>query len=145
MADVSRVDYKMAYANGVLVGSLTTAAATTTAVLGTVSGAGKYRDVDMFVNVLAIGGSTATLTVYVDSEFASGTWANLGASQIHTTASHQVVHLTRRVAGTGILTNTDAAVGTIRAIGFSDNLRVRYTITGATSTFNFEVYFNGIG
>ena len=43
-----------------------------------------------------------------------------------------------------IITN-NAGAGTIRNVGFADDLQVRYTISGATSTFDARVWVNLIG
>lgn len=129
----------------ILLGSLNGAVATTTATLGTATGLGVFKDMDILINVTATGGSTATLTVYIDSRLDGTTWSNLAAGAIMTTADTQVVHLTKRNPATAINVNAVAGAGTVRAIGWADDLRVRYTLTGATSTADFRVWANGVG
>ena len=146
MPDASQPNYVMLETHGLLMASLNGAVAVTTGTVGTpVSGMVKYRALDVLVDVTATGGSTATLTVYIDTKLDGTSWQNLAAGVIMTTASQQVIHLVRPVVTTAMLVNTIAGAGTVRPIGWADDLRVRYTITGATSTFDFRVFINGVG
>ena len=143
--DISMTDFKMLAANQYLMASVVGAGTVTTASTGTVTGVSKYRALDILVNVTATGGATATLAVFIDTQFASGVWSNLAAGTLQTTAGQQVIHLFKPSVTTVMVVTADAAAGTARAIGWGDNLRVRYTISGATSTFDFAVWLNGVG
>lgn len=130
----------------VLVGNLTNATATTTAVLGSVSTIGQYARAQVVIDVADTGGATATLTVYIDSQLHAGTWTNLAAAAAMTTASRQVVMLSKaQDLNASTIVTGEAGAGTIRNVAWTDGLRVRYTITGATSTFNASVSINLIG
>lgn len=129
----------------ILVGSLTTASATTTATIGTITGLGAYRELDILVDVTGTSGTASTLTVYVDSRLDGTTYKNIGAGTLMTTISSQVIHLTKRqVSGVAQVTAL-AGAGTVRAIGWADDVRVSYTMEGTTSAMTFRVWFNGIG
>ena len=130
----------------IVVGTLTTAGATTTANLGSVTNIAYYKYAQFVIDVVDTGGSTATLTIYIDSNLQSGTVTNLAASAVMTTASRQVLQLTKAgSANVSTIVTGEAGAGTIRNVGWADDLRVRYTITGATSTFNASVTLNLIG
>ena len=111
----------------------------------TMLGLGAFKTLQVQVNVLATGGSTATLSVYLDSRFDGTLWVNVARATTLTTASQTILVLTKPVTAGEVIVTTDAGVGTVRAIGFADDLRVRHTISGATSTFDYTVYVNGIG
>ena len=111
----------------------------------TMTGLGVFKTLQVQVNVLATGGSTATLSVYLDSRFDGTNWINVARATTLTTASQSLLVLTKPVTASEVLVTTDAGVGTVRAIGFADDLRLRHTISGATSTFDYTVYVNGIG
>ena len=142
---LNRFGYANPERQTILLGSLNGAVATTTAVLGTATGLGVFKDIDILINVTATGGATATLTVYVDSRLDGTTWSNLAAGVIMTTADTQVLHLTKRNPAAAVNVAAVAGAGTVRAIGWADDLQVRYTLTGATSTADFRVWANGVG
>ena len=129
-----------------VIGTLTDAVATTTAVLGTVSNVAEYRFAQVVIDVVNTGGSTSTLTVYLDSALHSATFTNIAASAVMTTAGRQVLQLTKAgSANVSTIVTGEAGAGTIRNVGWANNLQVRYTITGATSTFNASVHVNLLG
>lgn len=121
----------------------TTTAASGTATGTAYTGIGAFANLDIFVDVSATGGSTATLDVYVDSRLDGTSWFNLAHGATMTTASQQVMHLTKGNPAGQVTITADAGVGTVRAIGWADDIRIRYAIGGATSTFTFRVWFNG--
>lgn len=129
----------------VLVGSLTTASAATTALVGSITGIGAFRDLDILVDVTGTSGTASTLTVYVDSKLDGTTYANIGAGTLMTTVSSQVIHLTKRQANGVSMVTALAGAGTVRPIGWGDDIRVTYTVEGTTSAMTFRVWFNGIG
>ena len=130
----------------ILIGTLTGAGATTTANLGSSTLIGNFYQAQFLIDVTATGGATATLTVYMDSRLDGTTYMNIAAAAVMTTASRQVVQIQRNF-GTNISTiiTGEAGAGTIRNVGFADNLQVRYTISGATSTFDARVWLNLLG
>ena len=81
----------------------------------------------------------------MDTRFDGTAYLNLAHSAIFTTAAVQVLHMSRDGVGTNMALTADAGAGTVRGIGWGNDLRIRYTIGGATSTFNFRIWFNGIG
>lgn len=129
----------------ILVGSLTTASATTTATLGTITGLGAFKDADILIDVTGTGGTASTLTVYVDSRLDGTTWTNIGAGTLMTTVSQHVVHITKRQVNGVVVVTGLAGAGTVRAVGWADDVQIRYTIAGTTSNFSLRVWFNGVG
>ena len=106
---------------------------------------GAFQNLEVLIDVTATGGSTATLTSFIDSRIDGTTWVNLAQGGTMTTASVQVLHLTKQNPATAITITADAGVGTVRAIGWSDDIRFRYSVGGATSTFTFRVFVCGAG
>ena len=142
---LNKFGYTVPERQNILIGSLTTASATTTAVVGTATGLGAFRDLDILVDVTGTSGTASTLTVYVDSRLDGTTYTNIGAGTLMTTISSQVIHLTKRqISGVAMVTAL-AGAGTVRAIGWADDVQVRYTMAGTTSAMTFRVWFNGIG
>ena len=130
----------------VLIGTLVGAGATTTASLGSATNIGQYKQAQFLIDVTATGGATASLTVYVDSRLDGTTYMNLAAAAVMTTASRQVVQIQKEFnANNSTIITNNAGAGTIRNVGFADDLQVRYTISGATSTFDARVWVNLIG
>ena len=123
----------------------TTTGATGTFTSTAFANIGGFYNLDILIDVTATGGSTATLTSFIDSRLDGTTWVNLAQGATHTTASRQVIHLTKQQTGTSLLITTDAGVGTTRPIGWGDDIRYRYSVGGATSTFTFRVWFCGAG
>lgn len=130
----------------ILVGSLTTASATTTANLGSATNLGFYKEAQILVDVTATGGTASTLTIYVDSRLDGTTYMNIAAGAILTTASRQVIAIQKsRGTNASTLITGEAGAGTVREVGFADDLQVRYSVAGTTASFDFRVWFNLIG
>lgn len=130
----------------ILIGSLTTASGTTTANLGSATNLGHYRQAQIVVDVTATGGTASTLTVYVDSRLDGTTYMNLAAGTILTTASRQVISVSKeRSTNNATLITGDAGAGTTRDVAFADDVQVRYSVAGTTANFDFRVWLNLIG
>mgnify|MGYP003394600642 CR=1 FL=1 len=127
--------------------STATAGTQTTTVAGTLNGIGGMKAIGVMVDVTSTVGSTATLQIFVDSRLDGTLWTNLGKFDLFTTAARSVMMLNKIDADSGIVNTlgVDAGAGTVRQVGYGDDLRVRYTISGPTSQFNFTVFVNGIG
>lgn len=130
----------------ILIGSLTTASGTTTAALGSATNIAHYQNAQVLVDVTATGGTASTLTIYVDSRLDGTTYMNIAAGTILTTASQQIFQVTKDPAtnNTTLITG-DAGAGTVRNVGFADDIQVRYSVAGTTANFSFRVWLNLIG
>ena len=130
----------------ILIGSLTTASATTTADLGSATNIAYYKNAQVLIDVTGTGGTASTLTVYVDSRLDGTTYMNIAAGTIMTTASRQVITLQKVHSANASTIITDlAGAGTVRNVGWSDDIQVRYTIAGTTANFDCRVWLNLIG
>ncbi len=127
-----------------LLDSFTTAAGSAT---GTIAvGLAPYKDADVLVDVTAAAGTAATLDVYLDSRLDGTSWSNLGRLTAITGTAKALVHLSKRQAAVEIPGGgSDAGAGTIRAIGWGDDLRIRRDITGTTPSFTARVWLSLIG
>ncbi|MDP3064745.1 MAG: hypothetical protein Q8O40_16315 [Chloroflexota bacterium] len=127
-----------------LLDSFTTAngSATGTAAVGLAP----YRDADVLVDVTVASGTAATLDVYLDSRLDGTGWSNLGRLTAITGTAKALIHLSKRQAAVEIAGGvSDAGAGTVRAIGWGDDLRVRRNITGTTPSFSARVWLNLFG
>lgn len=144
--NVNRFGGLIAERQNIEVGSLTTASATTTANLGSATNIGHYRNAQVLIDVTATGGTASTLTVYVDSRLDGTTYMNIAASTIMTTASRQVITLQKdHTTNAFTIITGDAGAGTVRNVGWADDLQMRYSIVGTTANFDFRVWLNLIG
>ena len=121
--------------------------ATGTATSTTQAGLSTVKDLDVFVDVTAsTGAATNSLLLFIDGRIDGTNFVNVAQFTIITAVGQAVAHLTKRnPAGAVAAVSTDAGVGTVRAIGFGDAIRVRRQITGtATTTFTGAVYITNI-
>ena len=131
--------------------SFTTAGsgATGTATGTTRVGNQNFRDLDIYANVtFSQGAATNTLIIYVDGRIDGTNFVNIGAFPAITTAGGHTVHLSKRAVAGGTTTiDVDAGLGTVRAVGWGDALRIRRQITGtATTQFSATIYItNQVG
>ena len=118
---------------------------------GTVTtGLAHWKNLDVYVDVTAeAGAATTTLFVFVDGKHPDGTaFVNIGAFAALTTVGAHVAHLTKEKASlTTATVGVDAGLGTFRALGWGDGLRVRTQLTGtATTVVSATVYvYNQVG
>ena len=130
----------------VLLGTLDLTGATTTANLGSATNIGYFQEAQVLIDVSATGGVTASLTIYIDSKLDGTTFMNLAAGLVMTTASRQVITLQKnRGLNASTIITGEAGAGTVREVGFADDLQVRYSISGATSSISARVWLNLIG
>lgn len=123
---------------------------TTTAGSGSFTGTaftniGGFRDIDVILNVTFATGLAPTLNFYLDSRLDGTNWTNLVRAADITAAGTRVIHLTKRNAGGDVDVSGDAGAGTVRAIGWSDDIRVRYAIAPTTGQFSFNAWLGGVG
>lgn len=109
---------------------------------------GDCVELDILLDVTALGTEAGdTLDVYIDGSFDGGT--NWKVNLIHFpqvvgtgSAARYTVTLARNIAAATIINATsDAAANTARAIGFPDNISVRYTTVDAVTTGNLAFTF----
>mgnify|MGYP001563897537 CR=1 FL=1 len=127
-----------------LLNSATTATGSATGT--TLSGIGVYKEIDLIVRVTTAGGTSPALNLFVDSRLDGTNWTNIAHfDEINGTPS-LAVHLSR-AQGTSLQIlslDSDAAAGTIRRIGWGDDMRIRRDITGTTPSFSYTVYLNAV-
>ena len=125
--------------------STTTAGTQTTTTAGTMLGLGAMRQVSVQLS-LTTQGATVTLDCYLDSRFDGTNWINVARFPAFTANGIHSIILTKQ-QGASVLTTgigLDAGAGTIREIGFADDLRARYTWTGTAAYLTFTLYVNAI-
>lgn len=134
--------------------STTTAGTQTTSTGTAVEGLHAMKSVLVMVDFNATGGTSAsnTLDLLLDSQLFGTTWVNIARSTLMV-GPQGAIFTMPRIEGSGIYTPFSgtgltglANAGVIRAIGFGDNMRVRYTVgSNATSSCTFTVYLSAIG
>lgn len=131
----------------VVVGTITTSTATTTRDIGSLTAIGNYTEAIVVVEQTAAGGDTNSSTVFLESRFDGTNWLGIAASTISATATSQIIMLTKHVATNGIqiLMSALPGPGTVRNVGFADDIRARATITGDTASVSIRVSINLIG
>ena len=130
----------------ILIGSLTTSSATTTAILGTLLNIADFKNAQILVDITATGGTASTLTVFVESRHDGTSWFSIAATPLLTTADKQLITLSKlQAANASTLITALVGAGTVRNIGWADDLRIRYSIEGTTSSFDFRVWINLLG
>jgi len=113
----------------------------------TTIGLGVYKECDLFLDVTAAAGGTdtadRTLAIFIDTRLDGTNYTNI--AQFNGTGSvvQYHIHLTKQFQTTADLNVTaDAGAGTIRAVGWADDLRVRRDITGTSPDFDYRVWIN---
>lgn len=131
----------------VLMGTVTSSTATTTRDIGSVTAIGNHTEAIVVIEQTGATGDTNSSTVFLESRFDGTNWLGIAASTISTTATSQIIMLTKHVATNGlqILMNALPGPGTVRNVGFADDLRARITITGDTAAVSVRVWLNLIG
>lgn len=127
-----------------LLDSATTATGSAT---GTTSrGLGVFSEMDVMARVTVGTGTSATMDMFLDSRLDGTNYINVAHLTKFTGADTVVAHLSRR-QGTSLElvdVDADAGAGTIRRIGWGDDLRVRRDITGTSPQFSYTVYINSV-
>ena len=121
-----------------------------TATSSAATGLTHYKQLDIFADVtFSQGAATNTLILYVDGRHPDGTaFVNIAAFAAITTAGQHIIHLSKdRAVGATASVEVDAGLGTTRAMGWYDAIRVRRQITGtATTQFTATIYvYNQVG
>ena len=127
-----------------LLDSATTA--TGSAIGSALVGMGAFSEVDLHVNVTVGTGTSPTLDLFVDSRLDGTNWTNIAHLTKVTTADKVSAHLSRR-QGTNIEVvdvDTDAGAGTMRRIGWGDDVRIRRDIIGTSPSFSYTVYLHAV-
>ena len=133
--------------DGTLLFTTATAGTQTTTNAGSLTSLGAYKQIAILLDVTSTVGSTATLTAYIDSNFGTGSYVNVAAFAVMTTAAKNMIVLTKNVATALEVANISARVnaGTVRNVGFGDATRLVYTISGATSQISWSAYLSAVG
>lgn len=125
----------------ILLDSQTTASGSGTGTA--LTGLGVYKDADVHVDVTLGTGTSGTLLLYLDARLDGTAWTNLARLTAFTTAAKSNVHLSKRQGAAEIAAvGTDAGAGTVRAMGWADDLRIRRDITGTSPSFSYRVWVN---
>lgn len=102
--------------------AVASAARTTSANSGALSGFADWSKFRAQLNVTAASGSTPTLDVVVEDSFDGSVWNTVATFTQKTAAGVQAVDVSGQ---------------------FTDQLRVRWTVGGGTPSFTFDVKFYG--
>ena len=116
------------------------------------TGLGAFKVVDVHVNIGSMTGTISFLDILVDSRIDGTDWVNLAhLAQVTSATGSGYVTQARLVKNVTLpvevaLLGTDAGAGTIRNIGWGDDLRIRRTVSGGTTApiFTYTVTVNGL-
>ena len=131
-------------AHQIAIGNGTLGAGTTTSTA--IVGMNVYKDLDLDVVSTGVSGTTPTLNIFVDSKLDGTNLVNLSHLTEITTNTRVGIHLTRRNANGEVGSfGSDAGAGTLRAIGWGDDIRIRAVVAGTNPNFVVTVYLNAVG
>lgn len=130
----------------VLIGTITTSTATTTAQIGSILTIGNYVSAAIVIDMTAVAGDTNSSTIFAQSRLDGTNWVTIAASPVITTALPYALYLTK-LSQSNVSTSLNGlpGPGTARNIPFADDLRFVYSITGDTSATSFRLFVNLIG
>ena len=101
-----------------------------------------FKDGDLAFYITGASGTSPTLDMLIDTRFDGTNWTNMGhLTQISATGT-VIAHISRRQSAAEIVVTADATAGTLRAIGFGSDLRIRSTIGGTSPSFTWNVVGN---
>jgi len=101
-----------------------------------------FKDGDLAFYITGAAGTSPTLDMFIDTRFDGTNWTNVGALTQITATGTVIAHVSRRQSAGEIDVAADATAGTIRAIGFGSDLRIRSTIGGTSPSFSWNVVGN---
>lgn len=111
----------------------------------TQTGLGRFKYAQVYVNVSAATGTSPTLDIYLDSRLDGTNYKNIAhLTQITGTIDYSVQLSKANLAGQVDVTS-DAGAGTIRSVGWGDDLRVRRDIGGTSPQFTYKVWLQLTG
>jgi hypothetical protein len=121
---------------------ITTAAAATTVISGTLPGVDRFTSVELFLTVTATSGTTPTLDLYVQKLCADGaTWTDLvHFGQFTTVSATQTASLISQVAAP--YATTDASLSTLKTDHIGNTWRIKYVTGGTTPVYTFQLWAN---
>jgi hypothetical protein len=120
--------------------AITTAAAATTFISGTLPGVDRFTSVELFLTVTATSGTTPTLDLYVQKLCADGaTWTDLvHFGQFTTSSVTQTCSLISQVAVP--YATTDGTLGTVKTDHIGNTWRIKYVTGGTTPVYTFQLF-----
>lgn len=127
--------------------TITTAGSGTGTSTGTNNSLSRYHHGMVVADVTFTTGTAPTLVIYLDSKLDGTTFVNLARFAAITTNGQYVAVVTKEQKVNALVGDVlaDAGAGTIRNLGWGDDMRVRHSISDATSQFSARVWFVGIG
>lgn len=138
--------YSVVHRDSVQVASFTTAASASTNT-GTISGMAALSHLTVLTDISASAGVLGTMNVLIDTDLgASGTWISIAQSSIYTAGGLYAMQLAKPQATNLESTLTaDAGAGTLRRMGWGNNIRIRAVVVGtATTTMSAIIYVSGV-
>jgi len=117
---------------------------TGTAGVGTwTTGLGMFRDATVFVDVTGTAGTGALGIFYVDTRLDGTGTTNLAATAPLGSGTQYALQLSKHWTGTiGQDVGADVATGTIRQLGWADDLRIRLALSGTTPLLTYRVWIS---
>ena len=109
------------------------------------AGLSSFRDLEVLLHVTTKSGTSPTLDLFLETQLDGTNWTGLALSRLADATGTSVIHLTRRQAAGSLDVSAAPGAGTVRTIGWGDNLRVRRDVTGTTPSFTGRVWILGIG
>jgi len=111
------------------------------------TGLAGYADADVILDVSAAAGTSPTLDVFLDSRLDGTGYTNIAHFTQITGVGTRVAHMSKRQSAVELDGSADVGAGTVRAIGWADDLRVRTDYSGGTTSpvFDHRVTINLVG
>ena len=138
--------YVTPHLDNILTVTVTTGASASTAI-GTLIGVAAFSHLTVLTDVSLATGAVATMNVIVDTDLgASGTWNAIAQSSIYTAAGQYAMQIAKP-QGTNLeaTLTADPGAGTLRRVGWGNNLRIRSVVTGtATTSMSATIYISGV-
>ena len=109
------------------------------------TGLGAFKEVDLIFDITATSGTTPTISFFIDTRLDGTGTTNLARLTTIGSAAAIGVHLSKVHSPAEIaILGADAGAGTIRAVGWADDLRIRHTVAGTSPTFTYRVWFSAV-
>ena len=134
--------YDTPHREAVVLDSQTTLSTNATSTVTT--GLGAFRDADVMVNLSAIAGTLPSLDMYFDTRLDGTNWVNIGrlTQATGTAAIVTAVHMSKAQSAGETIVTADAGAGTVRSIGWADDMRVRAVVGGTSPSVTYVVTGN---
>lgn len=130
--------------NTPLFDAITTSAAATTTITGTLPGVDRFTSVELFLTVTATSGTNPTLDVYVQKLCAdNATYTDLvHFGQFTNANATQTCSLISQLAAPYATTDATLGAGLVKADHIGNTWRIKYVTSGTSPVYTFQLSAN---